>query len=123
MQAEIAVRGTTETGFVVHPEWRIVAGRMFRSGLKEIVAGAGAAAEFEGLAVGDDVVLGGTRWKIVGHFTSNGDSHESEMLADEPTLTSELSWAAYSSVTVRLDSPDWRYPCSSRPFCCLSLAL
>lgn len=105
-QAEVTVRGTTEMGFVVHPEWQIVAGRMFRPGLKEIVAGAGAAAEFLGLAVGDEVVLGGTRWKVVGHFTSNGDAHESEMLADEPTLTSELSWAAYSSVTVRLDSPD-----------------
>ncbi len=106
MQSEIAVRGTTDRGFVVHPEWRIVAGRMFRPGLKEIVAGAGAAAEFEGLGVGDEVVLGGTHWKVVGHFASNGDSHESEMLADEPTLTSELSWAAYSSVTVRLASPD-----------------
>jgi putative ABC transport system permease protein len=105
MPAEVAVRGPTETGFVVHPEWRIVAGRMFRPGLKEIVAGVGAAAEFQGLAVGDDVVLGGTRWKVVGHFASNGDSHESEMLADEPTLTSELSWPAYSSITVRLDSP------------------
>ena len=105
MQGEIVVRGTTEAGFVVHPEWRIVAGRMFRPGLKEIVVGAGAAAEFEGLALGDDVVLGTTRWKVVGQFTSNGDLHESALLADEPTLTSELSWAAYSSVTVRLDSP------------------
>ncbi|MBX5461525.1 MAG: ABC transporter permease [Steroidobacteraceae bacterium] len=112
-QAEVTVRGTTEMGFTVHPEWRIVAGRMFRPGLKEIVAGVGAAAEFEGLAVGDEVVLGGTPWKVVGHFASNGDSHESELLADEPTLTSELSWPAYSSITVRLDSPDSFEPFST----------
>jgi putative ABC transport system permease protein len=103
--AEITLRGTSAAGFIVHPEWHLVAGRTFRPGLREIVVGAGAAAEFQGLELGDRVQLADGDWTVVGRFTSNGDSHESEALTDVRTLMSAFGWSDYSSVTVRLESP------------------
>jgi len=105
VEAGVTMRGTGAAAFLVHPEWRIVAGRMFRPGLREVVVGSAAAAEFSGLDIGRQVDLGGNLWTVVGRFTSGGDSHDSEILADVRTLMSAFNWGAYSSVTVRLDSP------------------
>ena len=105
VEAGVTMRGVGAAAMLVHPEWRIVAGRMFRPGLREVIVGAAAAAEFSGLDVGRQVELGGNVWSVVGRFTSGGDSHDSEILADARTLMSAFNWGAYSSVTVRLDSP------------------
>ncbi|MGH2930167.1 MAG: ABC transporter permease, partial [Solirubrobacteraceae bacterium] len=104
-EAGITIRGTGAAGFVVHPEWHIVAGRRFRPGRREIVVGAAAAAEFPSLALGRHVELGNADWTVIGRFTSGGDAHESEILADLPTLMAAFGWGAYSAVTVRLTSP------------------
>lgn len=103
--AGVTLRGTSPAAFLVHPEWRIVAGRMFRPGLREIVVASDAAAEYLGLDLGKRVELGGNDWTVVGRFTSGGDSHASEILADARTLMSAFNWGQYSSVTARLVSP------------------
>lgn len=105
VEAGITMRGIGATAFLVHPQWRIVAGRMFKTGLREVIVGSDASAEFSGLDVGSQVDLGGNLWTVVGRFASGGDSHDSEILADARTLMSAFNWGAYSSVTVRLDSP------------------
>ncbi len=105
VEAGVTMRGIGASASLVHPEWRIVAGRMFKAGLREVVVGSAASAEFAGLDVGRQVELGGSLWTVVGRFTSDGDSHDSEILADARTLMSAFNWPAYSSVTVRLDSP------------------
>ena len=105
VESGVTLRGTSAAALLVHPEWRIVSGRMFRPGLREVVVGAAAASEFSGLEIGRHVELGGNDWTVVGRFTSGGDSHDSEILADARTLMSAFNWGAYSSVTVRLDAP------------------
>jgi len=105
VESGVTLRGTSAAALLVHPEWRIVSGRMFRPGPREVVVGAAAASEFSGLEIGRHVELGGNDWTVVGRFTSGGDSHDSEILADARTLMSAFNWGAYSSVTVRLDAP------------------
>ncbi len=104
-EAGVTMRGVGPAAFLVHPEWHIVAGRKFRPGLREVIVGSAAAAEFSGLDVGRQVDLGGNVWTVVGRFTTGGDSHDSEIIADAHTLMSAFNWGAYSSVTARLDSP------------------
>jgi putative ABC transport system permease protein len=104
-QANVTLRGTCLATFLVHPHWRIVAGRMFHPGLHEVVVGSGAASEFSGTRIGQRDRFGGTEWTVVGRFTSGGDSHDSEVVTDTRTLMSAFGWGAYSSVTVRLASP------------------
>lgn len=103
--ANVTLRGTCPATFLVHPEWRIVAGRWFHPGLHEVVVGSAAASEFSGIGVGQRVRFGGTEWTVVGRFASGGDEQGSEVLADNRTLMSAFGWPAYSSVTVRLTSP------------------
>ena len=105
MEAGITLRGTGEATFRVHPEWRLTAGRMFRPGLRELVIGTAAAAEFAGVELGDHVRFGTSDWTVVGRFSSHGDSHDSEALTDARTLMSAFGWGEFSSVTARLESP------------------
>ena len=50
--------------------------------------------------------MSGQPWPVVGAFTSNGDTHESEVLTDAETVLSALRRTMYQSVTVLLTSPD-----------------
>lgn len=104
-RAAVLIRGISMAALQVRPEWRVVAGRMFRPGLREIVVGRTAAAEFTGLGIGEQVPIGTGVWTVVGVFTSNGDVHESSLIADARTLMASMGRDTYSSVTVRLESP------------------
>lgn len=104
-RASVLLRGTCAATFLVHPHWKLVAGRWFKPGLREIVVGTGAATEFSHLGVGQRVKIGDSLWTVVGHMKSRGDAHESEILTDARTLMSAFHWGSYSSVTVRLTSP------------------
>src|SRR5690606_34367879 len=49
--AGITLRGTSSQIFALRPEIELVEGRMFERGLRELVVGARAQAEFAGLAI------------------------------------------------------------------------
>jgi putative ABC transport system permease protein len=96
------VRGTSPTVFEVRPEARIVEGRMFEPGKREVVVGRGAHAEYEGLEVGDSVEVRDGPWTVVGVFESGGDVHESELWVDAAALHDAVRVQYYSSVVVQL---------------------
>jgi putative ABC transport system permease protein len=52
------------------------------------------------------VKLGNAAWTVVGVFTSGGDAHEAELLADAETLLSAYRRTTFSSVTVQLSGTD-----------------
>lgn len=106
MRSSLLVRGITDTGYEVHPEIKIVEGRSFTKGLREIVVGRGAARQFADLATGARASFLSGDWTIVGLFESNGDAHESEILADAQTLMSAAQRSVFSAATVRLESTD-----------------
>lgn len=88
----------------VRPELQIVEGRGFTPGLRELIVGRSALAEFQGVAIGDEISLREGRWTVVGVFESGGDAHESSLMTDTPTLLSAYQRTAVNSVTVRLES-------------------
>jgi putative ABC transport system permease protein len=100
----VVVRGVAPEAAVVRPEVRIVAGRMFTPGRREVVVGRSTSSEFKGLDIGDEVALRDSRWTVVGVFESGGDAHESGFLADSTTLRSAYQRTAVNSVVVRLES-------------------
>ena len=103
-RAGLVVRGVEPAVMAVRPEIRIVAGRAFTPGLRELLVGRGALDEFRGVAIGDEVALREGRWTVVGVFESGGDANESSLLADAATLLSAYQRTAVNSVTVRLTS-------------------
>jgi putative ABC transport system permease protein len=102
--ANVSIRGVGAAGMALRPEIHVVTGRMFQRGLRELIVGKGAQAQFKGLDVGSHIALRGSDWSIVGAFESNGDSHESELLADGETVLSSYRRNLYQSVVAQLNS-------------------
>ena len=95
--SNVTLRGMGLQGQKVRPELKIVAGRMFHPAVRELIAGAGAAKQFRGLTPGSVLHLRNVDWTVTGVFTTNGDVHESELLADVDTVGSSLERSGYSS--------------------------
>ena len=103
--ANVTLRGVGLKLTEVRPELELVSGRMFRPAVRELIAGVGAARQFRGLGIGSIVHLRNADWTVVGTFTSNGDVHESELLADVDTVGSSIERNGYSSAVGLLTSP------------------
>ncbi len=95
--ANVTLRGVGLKLTEVRPELKITAGRMFRPAVRELIAGVGAAKQFRGLSVGSVLHLRNADWTVTGIFSSNGDVHESELLADVDTVASAVERNGYSS--------------------------
>jgi putative ABC transport system permease protein len=93
-------RGVGEQAWAVHDKVKILEGRKFNPGLREIVAGKGAKSQFRGLEVGKTITLGSQTWNVVGVFAS-GDAHDSELWTDTQTLATTYNRSAYQSISVR----------------------
>jgi len=100
--SNITLRGVGLQVLKVRPELKLVDGRMFRPALRELIAGEGAAKQFRGLTVGSVLHLRNADWTVTGVFTSNGDVHESELLADVDTVGSSIERNANYSSAVGL---------------------
>jgi putative ABC transport system permease protein len=104
-EANVTLRGVGLTLGGVRPELAIIDGRMFRPAVRELIAGAGAVKQFRGLTTGSVLHLRNADWVVTGVFTSNGDVHESELLADVDTVSSAVERTGYSSAVALLTSP------------------
>src|SRR6478672_376147 len=98
--ANAQFRGVGPEAWAVRNNIRIVEGRKFGAGLRELVVGEGAQSQFRGLEVGKTINLGNQQWTVVGKFAS-GDSHDSELWGDAETLASTYNRKAFQSITVR----------------------
>lgn len=102
----LILRGIGRKGVGLRPELKIVAGRMFRPGARELIIGAASRQEFQRLEVGDKIILQDGLWPIVGSFTTGGDLLEGEMIGDAALLMGAAKRNAFNSVIVRLAGPD-----------------
>ncbi|GMU68757.1 MAG: hypothetical protein AMXMBFR37_10890 [Steroidobacteraceae bacterium] len=102
--ANVEIRGVGLQSWAVRPNVRIVDGRRFEPGLRELLVGQGARQQFAGLEPGSTINLNAQQWQIVGVFAS-GDAHESELIGDAETVATTYRRNGFQSVTVRLDSP------------------
>jgi putative ABC transport system permease protein len=103
--ANVPLRGVQPAAFDVRKDVRIVAGRPFRWGRNEVIAGVGAARQFGGLDLGSELHLGENVWTVVGLFTSGGSVSESEIWTDVDLLMPAYRRTLFQSVHLELDSP------------------
>ncbi len=101
-EGSVQLRGVGDAVWAVRPQVRIVDGRRFKPGLRELLVGRGAAKQFAGLVPGHDVRLGSQTWTVAGVFAS-GDALESEIWADGDVVAQTFErGSSRNSVTVRL---------------------
>lgn len=105
--ANVPMRGIEPMATTVRQEFSIVEGRMFEFGTNEVIAGRGAAGQFEGLDVGNEIRLGQATWRVVGTFETDGSVAETEVWTDARTLQGAYRRGnSYQSALVKLVSPD-----------------
>lgn len=106
--ANVQLRGVTPRALQVHDRVKVVEGRFFTPGLFELVVGRNARNAYRGVAMGDTVKLGGTRWTVVGSFDAGGSAFDSEIWCDANLLNSTYQRppGIHQSVAARLINPD-----------------
>jgi putative ABC transport system permease protein len=102
--SNITVRGVEPAGFELRPKLRIVEGRRFKPGLKELIVGRGVTQQFQGAGLGKTLRMRGSDWTVVGVFES-GDANESELWADAEVAQSAFNRQGFSSVRLELADP------------------
>src|ERR1700751_548115 len=80
--ANVEVRGVSPNVLQIRKFVEVIKGRMFHSGLDELVVGKNPSKTYEGLTVGSTVNFGGGEWKVVGVFDARGSSFDSEVWCD-----------------------------------------
>jgi putative ABC transport system permease protein len=85
--ANIPLRGVDANAWVLRPQLKIVEGRAFKPGLRELVVGQNARDQFAGLTPGSELKLGTQVWTVVGVFASN-DAYDSELWGDRQSIAS-----------------------------------
>jgi putative ABC transport system permease protein len=103
----VTVRGVVPESMQLRPGVKITQGRPAHPGSDEVIIGERIAGRFKGVELGQTFDLKKNRpVTVVGLFTDNGSSTESEVWADRDTLRAAFGReGSVSSVRVRLDSP------------------
>ena len=104
--SNVTVRGIEEAAFQLRPKVRIVQGRMFEWGAREIIVGAAITKRFMGAQLGEKIKFGGDLWSVVGIFDSEGSGFDSEIWGDIHQIADAFKRLSFSTVTFRLKNPD-----------------
>jgi putative ABC transport system permease protein len=102
----VPFRGVQPAALAIRDEVRLVEGRYFERGVREVIVGRKAARQFAGLDVGSRIGFRDSDWTVVGVFESGGDVHESEIWADAEVAMSAFRRPAFQSVTATLADGD-----------------
>ena len=102
----IGLRGIGPKFLKLHPDIRLISGRLFVPGHRELIVGKAAEEQFAGLEVGNHILLPAGAWTVTGIYDSHGDMFDSELLGDAETVIPALRYNVFSAVWVLLGRPD-----------------
>src|SRR5215467_6805335 len=86
----ITVRGLTPAGWEMREGLRIVSGRMFQTGRREVVVGKSVAAGYPDATLGKAIKFGRGDWEVVGIFDADKSALNSEILLDLNQLAADF---------------------------------
>jgi len=81
-EVNVSVRGIMPAGLTLRPNAKLVEGRWFTTGQREVVVGKSIHDRFSGTQVGDMLDFAKGQWKVVGVFNSGGTAYDSEIWGD-----------------------------------------
>lgn len=101
----VTVRGVSDAAFSIRPSVKVVEGRMFQWGAREVIVGSSVASRMQGAQIGSTIKFGGDQWTVVGRYDAGGNGFDSEIWGDVVQLQAAFErQGAYSTVTFRLRS-------------------
>lgn len=107
-EVNVTVRGMMEDGLEMrqqpkdHPRVKLVEGRWFSPGQREVVVSRSIQHRFANCNVGDTIRFGKGDWKVVGIFDAGGSSYDSEVWGDVNQMASDFDrQGAFASAYLR----------------------
>ena len=101
--SNVSVRGVSQPVFELRPQVKLLKGRMFNWGARELVVGSGIQKKFLNADIGDKLKMAGDYWTVVGIMDAGGSGFDSEVWGDAIQLLSAFNRASsVSTVTFKL---------------------
>jgi putative ABC transport system permease protein len=89
-EVNVTVRGTKAIGIALRPNIKLVAGRWFQPGQREVVVSKSIHARFAQADVGQSMHFGKGAWTVVGVFDSGGSAYDSEIWGDVNQMATDF---------------------------------
>lgn len=113
-EVNVTVRGMMPDGLEMrtlpgtenHPSVKLVEGRWFQTGQREVVVSKSIRQRFSHASIGDSMEFGKGSWQVVGVFDAGGSAYESEIWGDVNQMASDFDrQGGYSSAYMRATDP------------------
>lgn len=105
--SNVTVRGVSQPAFQLRPHVKVVEGRMFNWGAREVIVGSSISRRFEGVQIGNTIKFAGDAWTVVGKYEAGGTGFDSEIWGDVTQLQDAFNRpGSFSTVTFRMAGSD-----------------
>lgn len=114
-EVNVTVRGMMPDGLEMRqlpdepgkqPKVRLVEGRWFQTGQREVVVSSSIRGRFSSANIGDTMQFGKGSWKVVGVFDAGGSAYESEVWGDVNQMASDFDrQGGFASAYLRATDP------------------
>src|SRR5271156_5229903 len=105
-EVNVTVRGMMPDGLEMRPGSKLVEGRWFQTGQREVVVSKSIRNRFAHANIGDTMEFGKGSWKVVGVFDSGGSAYESEVWGDVNQMAADFDRTdGFSSAYLRATDP------------------
>jgi putative ABC transport system permease protein len=105
-EVNVTVRGMMPDGLEMRPSAKLIEGRWFQPGQREVVVSDSIRRRFSHANIGDTMEFGKGAWKVVGVFDAGGSAYESEIWGDVNQEASDFDRReALSSAYLRATDP------------------
>jgi putative ABC transport system permease protein len=98
----VVVRGVGPQSMDLRRQVKLVAGRSFRPGSLEVIAGRNVAERIKGAGLGGTLRFALNEWNVVGMFDAGKTAFDSELWVDSEQLMAAFRRTAYSTVIARV---------------------
>lgn len=98
--ANITVRGLSAAGMLLRPQIRLLEGRMFQPGLREVIVSRAISKRFQSTGLGERLQFGKGDWQVVGIFDAGNTVYDSEIWTNVEQLANDYNRSTYSTVLV-----------------------
>ena len=89
-EVNVSVRGIMPAGLTLRPKAKLVEGRWFSPGQREVVVGKSIHDRFAGANINDSLDFAKGQWKVVGVYDSGGTAYDSEIWGDFNQISADF---------------------------------
>ena len=105
-EVNVTVRGMMPDGLELRPKVKIIEGRWFTPGQREVVVSESIKKRFAHANIGDTLQFGKGPWTVVGVFDAGGSAYESEIWGDVNQMASDFDrQGGFASAYLRATDP------------------